>query len=331
MSDKFTNEEILLIDELKKLGKKVTRQQIIQTGAEVGTDGIRLTQKIYRFAKVDRGLYDLERIPSELLKPIEVPKALSDDEREEKIKLKFAAMRVMAKATAQGKTRALIVSGPGGLGKTHEVLEEIKAIQPNFDELKQKISGMVRPTGLYKALFENSTPGSILLFDDADSIFYDDAALNLLKAACDTTQRRIISWRAETHMEDSYGEKLPPYFEFCGNVIFVTNKDFVELINSGSRISPHIEALKTRAHYLDLELVDREDKLLRIRQVMNDALARGRTDLLGASCAKDVNEIYDYMKVNTKDADLNLREVIKIAQLKHIAKDWVKLAKSFNK
>jgi hypothetical protein len=237
----------------------------------------------------------------------------------------------MSRATAKGETRALIVSGPGGLGKTHEVLEEIKAVCPHFDEVKQKVSGMVRPTGLYKALFENSLKNNILLFDDADSIFYDDAALNLLKAACDTTQRRIISWRAESNMKDEIGEKLPPYFEFCGNVIFITNKNFYEMIDAGSRISPHIEALRSRAHYLDLELNDREDKLIRIRQVMNDSIARGRTDLLGASSGADVNEIYEYMSNHTKDEDLNLREVIKIAQLKHIAKDWVKLAKSMQK
>jgi len=58
-----------------------------------------------------------------------------------------------------------------------------------------------------------------VVFDDCDSILRDDVASNLLKAALDSYDKRIVTWNAE-----SFGESdLPKSFEFTGAVIFISN------------------------------------------------------------------------------------------------------------
>jgi hypothetical protein len=256
---------------------------------------------------------------------------LTQEQIEANINARFDALKLMSKAAAQGKTKAVIISGPPGLGKTFEVVKAIKSVKDNFDDARNKVSGFVRPTGLYKSLFEHSAPGQVLLFDDADSIFGDDASLNLLKAACDTTDKRIISWRAETHMKDELGESLPNWFEFHGTVVFVTNQDFNAAIERGGRLAPHFEAFVDRAHYLDLELKTKSDYLFRIRQVMQECLANNQLKLLGLSQPNDVGEIYSYMRDTIKDIKkISLRTVIRLGQIKSMGGDWKRLAGTLN-
>lgn len=311
----------------EKFGTKVRRLHIKQVAESLDVSASWLLRR--QDIMCGRGEYDLDKLP--IVKQSAPAPELTPEEVEAKIDAKFHALKEMSKAAAKGITRAVVISGPGGLGKTFEVVKAIKEINPEFDDVKNAVRGMVRPTGVYKALWDHQYQGQTLIFDDADSIFYDDASLNLLKAACDTTDKRVISWRAEHRMEDELGEKIPRYFEFHGNVVFITNLDFKELIAKGSRLSPHLEALKTRTHYLDLELKTKREYLLRIHQVMRECLANNKLSLLGIKQPTDCKEILDYMKDNIPEHDLSelsLRTVIRLAQLKNIGGDWRKLAKA---
>jgi hypothetical protein len=315
-----------LIQQLKqKFGNQVRRCHILQLSEELNVHPGALLRR--RDIMCGRGEYDLSKLP--IVQPKQPEKELTPEEIEAKIEAKFHALKVMSTAAAESKTRAVIISGPGGLGKTFEVVKAIKSVNPDFDDVRNAVRGMVRPTGVYKALWDHQMPGKTLIFDDADSIFYDDASLNLLKAACDTTEKRVISWRAEHRLEDELGERLPNYFEFHGNVVFITNIDFKEAINRGTRLSPHLEALKTRAHYLDLELKTKREYLLRIHQVMRECLAANKLNLLGIKNPTDCKEILDFMKDEISDlTELSLRKVIQLAQVKEIGENWKSLAKT---
>lgn len=246
----------------------------------------------------------------------------TDEEILAKLEERFGAMTVMTEATAFGHNRSLIISGPAGLGKSFGVMQmleraEAKKMVPII------VKGYVRPTGLYKLFYENRFKKSIIVFDDADSIFADDVALNLLKAACDSTEKRRLSWLAETRMEDEDGERLPRSFEFEGSVIFITNYDFDDMISRGSKLAPHFEALISRSHYLDLAMKTKRDYFMRIKQVVAQGMLDEMLD------KKQQSVLVNFIENNMdKLRELSLRMVIKLAGLMGMnPTGWEKLAK----
>ena len=246
-------------------------------------------------------------------------------EIESKLADRFEALEIMSEATGKGINRSLIVSGPAGLGKSFTV-------EAKLAELEQKghsvtyIKGYVRPLALYKLLYETRHPNSVLVFDDSDSVFYDDVSMNLLKGACDSTERRVLHWlsRSLDKEEDDEGESIPEKFEFQGSVIFITNYDFDAMIESGNKLAPHFQALVSRSHYLDLAMKTKMDYIVRIRQVVRGGMLRDR----GFNAAEQTM-ILEFIENNMERLrELSLRMVVKISGLYKMDKsNWQKLAK----
>lgn len=226
--------------------------------------------------------------------------AETDEEIAERLRERFDVIDELADASCVGMIRSLIISGPAGLGKSFAVEQAIR----NYDPTGHRTiiaKGFVRPTGLYLLLHEYRNPGNVIVLDDADSIFSDPDALNILKAACDTTKKREISWRAETKMVDADGEPIERTFEFRGTVIFITNKDFDDEIARGGRSAEHFEALVSRSHYVDCDMHSQRDYIVRIKQVVAMGMLRNQRGL---------NEFAERMIVKfiVDNAD-NLREL----------------------
>ena len=246
----------------------------------------------------------------------------TDEQILEKLKERFSALTLMSEATAFGMNRSLIISGPAGLGKSYGVMKILNKAE-DAKRVATVVKGYVRPTGLYKLLYENRFKRNIIVLDDADSIFSDDVCLNLLKAACDSTEKRRLSWLTETKMEDEDGERLPRSFEFEGSVIFITNYDFDDLIARGNKLAPHFEALISRSHYLDLAMKTKRDYFLRIKQVvadgmLDDDLKREQQNVLLSFIEDNMDRL----------RELSLRMVIKLAGLMTMnPSGWQKLAK----
>lgn len=243
----------------------------------------------------------------------------TDEQIEERINLRFNALNIMARATAKGINRSMIVSGPAGVGKSFGIERAAEEIAGDFSHVK----GYIRPTGLYKTLYANRQKGKLIVFDDIDSIFADDTCLNLLKAACDSSDTRKISWLSNAVMEDEDGEEIPSSFIFEGSVIFITNICFEGMINKGVRMAPHYEALMSRSHYLDLSIKSKKDYIVRIKQVLRQGML---DDTLNDS---EKNDIIAFMEENMdKMRELSLRMVKKLADLYMMDKDsWKDLAK----
>jgi hypothetical protein len=255
----------------------------------------------------------------------DVPEVTETDE-EIAIKLhdRFAAMATMTEATATGKNRSLIISGPAGLGKSYGVMTRLERLEAEgFTPVV--IRGFVRPTGLYKTLYEHRFENCVVVFDDADAVFSDETSLNLLKTACDMTKKRTLSWLTETRMEDGEGEKLPRKFDFEGSIIFITNYDFDAMIASGNKMAPHFEAMISRSHYLDLAMKTKRDYLVRIRQVVKD---HGMLRTQGFSLIQETT-LLGFIETNHERLrELSLRMVLKLAGLmKMNPTGWEKLAK----
>ena len=90
----------------------------------------------------------------------------------------------------------------------------------------------------------------MLVLDDCDSVLVDDVALNILKAALDTSKKRVVSWNTESRVLRQ--EDLPNSFEFKGGVIFITNINFKNV--RSKKLKEQLEALESRCHYLDLTI-----------------------------------------------------------------------------
>lgn len=254
--------------------------------------------------------------------PVIVRPAETEAEIYQKLVDRFAAMETMAEATATGKNRSLIVSGPAGLGKSFGVMKVLSGLESKGFQATV-VRGYVRPTGLYKTLHEFRHPNCVIVFDDADSVFGDDNSLNILKTACDMTKRRTLSWLTESKMEDEEGERLPRSFDFEGSIIFITNYDFDSMIQTGTKLAPHFEAMISRSHYLDLAMHTRLDYVVRIKQV----LALGMLKSEGFSKSQETAILAFIVKHQDRLRELSLRMVVKLAGLmKMNPTGWEKLA-----
>lgn len=228
----------------------------------------------------------------------------TDDQIDARIRERFEILEDLTNATVSGISRALIVSGPPGLGKSFTVERVVSKLDPADYTI---IKGFVRATGLYRTLYEFREPGQVIVFDDADSIFMDDSALALLKASCDTTEDRKISWRAETTMRQDDGDALPTQFEFNGSIIFITNRNFDRIVEMEGKFHEDISAMISRAHYVDLSINTRRDYLVRIKQVVGDGM------LSNFLSANQIKQVVDYIETNLDSLrELSLRMAIKI-------------------
>lgn len=247
----------------------------------------------------------------------------TDAEIAEKLNDRFSILEMMTKAAVAGEARAVIVSGPAGLGKSYTVEQELADWDPNANN-HTIIKGFVRATGLYKTLYNYREAGQVIVFDDSDSIFFDDVALNLLKAVCDTTEKRRVSWLTEGVMidEDS-GERVPRSFEFNGTILFITNYDFDAMIDRGHKLAPHLQALMSRSHYIDLAMKTKRDYVVRIKQVLDQGLLKKS----GLTPAQE-KDVVDFIEKNTdKLRELSLRMALKLGSIRKIGDTWMKVAK----
>lgn len=246
----------------------------------------------------------------------------SDAEIAETLNERFDVLETLTNGAINGSIRAAIVSGPPGLGKSFTIERALADADPQ-NERSIIVKGFTRATGLYKTLYQYRNDNNVVVFDDCDSVFLDLDALNLLKGACDTTEKRTLSWGAETRIETDDGTRVPSRFTFNGAVIFVTNYDFDRAIASDHRLAPHFNAMMSRAHYIDMMMKTRRDYIVRIRQVVNEGLLNGfSTD--------DQKMIVDFISDNRDNLrELTIRTVVKIASLVRINRaKWVKIARS---
>ena len=274
-----------------------------------------------------RGLYDISehyRL-ADATANVELPAVAKEDTRteaeiEKEIIERFQAVDRMAEGVVNSQFRSLIVSGNPGIGKTY-TLESIfdRAAADGIIEF-QKVTGFVRATGLFRLFWENREPNQVLMLDDADSVFADEVSLNLLKTACDSTRRRWVSWRSEKNFDDKSGESetgdIPKEFEFKGHIVFVTNLDFDRLIRGNNRLTPHLEAMVSRAFYLDLNLSSVRELMVRIRSVVN------HTEMLADFSESARASILAYMEKHiARLREISLRMVLKLAQIYKTSKN----------
>jgi hypothetical protein len=249
----------------------------------------------------------------------------TDQEIIERTRMRFDILTEMTKAVKAGDVRAMIVTGPPGVGKSFGV-EAVLEKDDLFNALGERkpkyeiVKGAMSAIGLYSKLYEFSDSKSIIVFDDCDSILLDDVSLNILKAALDTSKKRTISWNTDSRVLRSEG--VPNKFDFKGGAIFITNLKF-ENVRS-KKLQEHLAALESRCHYIDLKMDTDREKVLRIEQIVKDGMLNdyNLTDEAKTQVVEFIKENRAHMR------ELSLRTVLKVADLrKSFPSNWVNMAR----
>jgi len=243
-------------------------------------------------------------------------KAESDESIMERLGQRFQILEDMTRAVKKGDVRAMIVTGPPGVGKSFGVervlgKHDVFANVANDTKLKkyEVVKGAMSAIGLYKKLYEFSDRKCILVFDDCDSVLLDDLSLNILKAALDSGKKRTIHWNTDSRLLRQEG--VPNSFDFHGGAIFISNIKFDHV--KSKKLRDHLEALESRCHYLDLTIDTTREKLLRIKQVVNEC---GMLDDYKLT-DEDKQEVVDYINNNAERMrELSLRMVLKVADIR---------------
>jgi hypothetical protein len=232
---------------------------------------------------------------------------------------RFGFVTDMVTMLAKGDQASVVITGPGGLGKTFNVLNALQSrglrdvslldameigtvVSPK--KSFRVIKGYSTPKGLYRTLYENRD--SIIVFDDCDSVLKDPVSLNLLKGALDSYSKRIISWRADIRDED-----LPTTFEFRGRVVFISNLASTQLD----------QAILTRSMVVDLSMTAQQ-KVERMYWLLEQSDFMPEYD---STIKKDAMLLIDTLKDSVKE--LSLRTLIQVTKIrKSSEKNWKNLA-----
>jgi hypothetical protein len=250
----------------------------------------------------------------------------TDEETIERMRERFEMLEDMTKATKKGDVRAMIVSGPPGVGKSHgvekvlgkhDLIATLGERAPKYEVVKGAMSAI----GLYCKLYKMADKDNVIVFDDCDSIFSDELSLNILKAALDSKKNRTIHWNTDSFKLRNEG--VPDSFQFKGSAIFITNVKFDNV--KSKKMRDHLSALESRCHYIDLTIDTDREKMLRIQQITKD----GMLDEYGLE-PEVVAEIVDYIDINKKKLrELSLRTVLKVADLAKAFPDkWEAMAEN---
>ena len=248
----------------------------------------------------------------------------SDESIITRIKERFEILEDMTKGVKKGDVRAMIVSGPPGVGKSFGV-EEVLTKDDLFNTLGERkpryeiVKGAMSAIGLYAKLYEFSSEKNIIVFDDCDSVLLDDLSLNILKAALDSSKKRTISWNTDSRLLRSEG--IPDRFEFKAGAIFITNIKF-ENVRS-KKLQDHLAALESRCHYIDLQMDTDREKVLRIKQIVQD----GMLDCYDFEPVQKDDVVNFIVDNRSKLRELSLRTVLKVADLrKAFSANWEVMA-----
>ena len=250
----------------------------------------------------------------------------SDAEIVERIRERFDMLSDMTKAVKKGGVRAMIVSGPPGVGKSHgvekvlgkhDLIADIAGVPSKY----QVVKGAMSAIGLYCKLFNYADKDNVLVFDDCDSVFSDELSLNILKAALDSKKTRTIHWNTDSFKLRNEG--VPDSFDFKGGAIFITNIKFDNV--KSPKMRDHLSALESRCHYIDLTIDTDREKMLRIKQITKDGMLDEYA--LGEGVVDEIVEFCESNKARLRE--LSLRTVLKVADLaKAFPTKWEAMAEN---
>lgn len=261
---------------------------------------------------------ELERVLAGMPKKVEVVR--SDEDICAELKERFDILDLLTKGVVASNVRSLVVTGAPGVGKTYTIEKVLETSGCHYEIVRGSISAV----NLYMLAYRNRRAGQVIVLDDADSIFTDEAALNLLKALCDSSAERHVSWMKESPA--LIEADIPKSFEYHGGFIFISNLDFQKFVDEGrSKFAQHMEALMSRSLYLDLRLHGRAELGVWVNYIAMNGRIFDREEV-----ALDLRTpILDFLNEHRlKLRELSIRTLLKTCQLaKSHPENWQAMAR----
>ena len=261
---------------------------------------------------------EVGQVESPLAGPIAEPK-----EERFSINERFDFLTDFVNMVADRTCPSLLITGDGGLGKTFTVMDTLREsglknavdlegeigdddllTEAQSRKLFTVVKGYSTAKGLYRTPHANRN--RIVVFDDCDSILRDPVALNLLKGALDSYDKRVISWNAESFGDDD----LPRWFEFRGGIIFVSNMQ-VHKID---------QAVRTRAICVDVSM-NTKQKIERMEAIIKSDKFLPDFDFDVKRKALDFLE-----KMQDQAKELSFRTLIAITKVASRGDNWERRA-----
>ena len=209
----------------------------------------------------------------------------------------FSNLESLTKMVGRGIQPSLVITGMAGVGKTHLVKETLKqmGLRESYDF--EHFKGKATAAGLFITLYQNSD--KIVVLDDCDSVFKDDDAVNILKAALDSYDTRKISYISTKPLKDEFGEPIPAHFEFTGKIIFISNIHQSKLD----------EAIRSRSFVADISM-NTGQMFTRMEQLMQSMEPR-----IPIAAKQQALDIMKELDAKFGRVDINLRSFIKAARI----------------
>jgi hypothetical protein len=206
-----------------------------------------------------------------------------DADRLDSLDQRLQTIRDMVRGVAHHFSTGLWIWGEGGVGKSHTVLEELKASGANFVIHNTRLTGR----GLFDTL--QRFPDAIHLLEDCETLFDDRNALGVLRSALwsQSTERpmvRAVSWTAAN---------VNLRFIFLGGIIITANRQPDSI--------PEIRAIKSRIASLQF-IVTNDELAALMRRTAENGFRSGEDSLTPEECG----EVADFLIAQTK-GNLDLR------------------------
>lgn len=241
---------------------------------------------------------------------------------------RFDMIRDVTAAVGRKEITSAILTGEGGLGKSHTMLEGMEQaglvdvntlelsgpVDDNGEEEEEdgegvskvwvpenafvQIKGNMTARVLYETLYmyNNRT----IVFDDCDKVLTDSTAEMIFKGALDSNKDRWITWGSRVRSD------IPRTFNFQGSVIFVTNRRSCDLD----------QALLSRSNAIDISMT-RPQKIERMKFIgMRDVFMPEVNKTIVRECMQLVEQLQESI------TELNMRTLIKCVGLRRSVPNW---------
>lgn len=297
---------------LIKLNAKTNKYDCELNGKKFSSGDTKYIEHMYKKLTGDKKSFD--QLVGKAPEAVEAAPSVSDKFT---INTRFSFVEKVVKMVGTGVQASAVITGEGGLGKSFTVLKTLKAmgmvdindIVPgqavNPKKVFTQIKGFSTAKNMFRTLYENN--GSTIIFDDCDSILKDAIAINILKAALDSYDKRVITWGAEMRGDDD----LPRSFEFTGKIVFISN------LNQ-NKID---QAIRSRSMLIDLSMtqdqkLDRMEHLITCSDFMPE---------YSVAIKKDAIALIRQLKDTARE--ISLRTLITVSKIRATAgDDWAELA-----
>lgn len=211
--------------------------------------------KLFEPPKVEQKEMSVKERASEIIKksaiqPTKKPKVFTTEKMQKyDINQRFDFLESFVRMVGNGFRNSLVITGKGGLGKSHTIEQEFNALGlvPYCNDTGEGDYKVIKGTSTARGYFNTLRKYNniILIFDDCKKVLLDPVIIEISKGALDTKKNRSVCWVTVNGEEE---------FEYTGRVIYLANLDHSQLD----------EAFKTRASVIDVSMTP-DEMISRIR------------------------------------------------------------------